>query len=127
MLNNIPEKHEIIYITKSHMKGDFMQRMFLYRKLHHLRYLPFSLLSLLSLPVNLSPLVRSEDFLITQLDVRRSQLVTFAAIRLQGPGFKPPPGPKFETRFLLHSHPSGGKGVSPVQGEAIRRRYIKPE
>ena len=37
------------------------------------------------------------------------------------------PGQKFELRFLLHSHPSGGEGVSPVQGEAIRRRYIKPE
>jgi len=45
----------------------------------------------------------------------------------QGPGFKRQPGQKFETRFLLHSHPRGGEGVSPVQGEAIRRRYIKPE
>ena len=34
---------------------------------------------------------------------------------------------KFETRFLLHSHPSGGEGMSPVQGDAIRRRYIKSE
>src|SRR6218665_1466653 len=49
------------------------------------------------------------------------------AIRLRGPGFKPRPGQKFETRFLLHSHPSGGEGVSPMQGEAIRRLYIKPE
>jgi len=30
-------------------------------------------------------------------------------------------------RVLLHPHPSGGEDVSPVQGEAIRRRYIKPE
>src|SRR6218665_107338 len=59
--------------------------------------------------------------------MRRSRVVTFAAIRLRGPGFKPRPGQKFEMRFLLHSHPSGGEGVSPVQGEAIRRRYIKPE
>src|SRR6218665_1626844 len=59
--------------------------------------------------------------------VRSSRVVTFAAIRLRGPGFKPRPGQKFETRLLLHSHPSGGEGVSPVQGEAIRRRYIKPE
>src|SRR6218665_1803014 len=60
--------------------------------------------------------------------MRRSRVVTFAAIRLQGPGFKPRPGEQeFETRFLLHPHPSGGEGVSPVQGEAIRRRYIKPE
>ena len=59
--------------------------------------------------------------------VRRSQVVTFVAIRLRGLRFKPQPGQKFETRFLLHSHPSGGEGVSPVQGEAIRRRCIKPE
>src|SRR6218665_2451404 len=60
-------------------------------------------------------------------EVRRSRVVTFAAIRLRGPGFKLRPRQKFEARFLLHSHPSGGEGVSPVQGEAIRRRYIKPE
>jgi len=54
-------------------------------------------------------------------------LVTFASIRLRGPGFKPRPGQKFETRFLLHSHPSGGERVSPAQGEALKRRYIKPE
>src|SRR6218665_1377107 len=59
--------------------------------------------------------------------VRRSQMVTFAAIRLRGPGFKPRPGQKFETGFLLHSHPSSGEDVSPMQGEAIRRHYIKPE
>src|SRR6218665_97569 len=28
---------------------------------------------------------------------------------------------------LLHLHPSSGEGVSPVQGQAIRRRHIKPE
>src|SRR6218665_3309423 len=61
------------------------------------------------------------------LGVRHSRVVTFAAIRLQGLGFKPRPEQKFETRFLLRSHPSGGEGVSPMQGEAIRRRYIKPE
>ena len=49
------------------------------------------------------------------------------SIRLLGPGFEPRLGQKFETRFPLHSHPSGGEGVSPVQGEAIRRRYIKTE
>ena len=59
--------------------------------------------------------------------VHRRRVVMFAAIRLRGPGFKPQPGQKFETTFLLHSHPSSGEGVSPVQGEAIRRRYIKPE
>ena len=57
--------------------------------------------------------------------VRRSRVVTFAAIRLLGPWFKPRPGQKFETRFLLHSHPSGGEGVPPVQGEIIRRRYMR--
>ena len=43
--------------------------------------------------------------------VRCSRVVTFAAIRLRGPGFKPRPGQKFETRLLLHSYPSGGEGV----------------
>ena len=61
------------------------------------------------------------------MGVHRSRVVTFAAIRLWGPGFKPRPGQKFEARFLLHSHSSGGEGVSLVQGEAIRLRYIKPE
>ena len=37
--------------------------------------------------------------------VRGSLVITFAAIRLQGPRFKPRPGQKFETRFLLHAHP----------------------
>src|SRR6218665_2052632 len=64
---------------------------------------------------------------VVEWGVRRSRAVTFAAIRLRGPWFKTRPGHKFETRFLLHSHPSGGEGVSPVQGEAIRCRYIKPE
>jgi len=41
--------------------------------------------------------------------VRRNRVVTFEAIRLRGQ--------KCEARFLLHSHPSGGEGVSPVQGE----------
>ena len=59
--------------------------------------------------------------------MRRRRAVTFTAIRLRGPGFKPRPGQKFETRFPIHSHSSGGEGVSPVQGEAITRRYIKPE
>src|SRR6218665_2741787 len=59
--------------------------------------------------------------------VRRSRVVTFAAIRLRGPGFKPRPVQKFENRFLIHSQPSRCEGVSPVQSEAIRRRYIKPE
>src|SRR6218665_96450 len=64
---------------------------------------------------------------ISALGVRRSRVVTFAAIRLRGPGFKPRPGQKFETRFMLHSQPSGGEGVSPMQGVATRRHYIKPE
>src|SRR6218665_115753 len=58
--------------------------------------------------------------------VCRSRVATFAVIRLRGPGFKPQPGEKFETRFLLHSHLSGGEDVPPVQGEVIRSRYIKP-
>ena len=57
--------------------------------------------------------------------MRRIGAVMFRAIRLRGPGFKPRPGQKSEMRFLLHSHPSGGEGVSPVRGEAIRCCYIK--
>ena len=41
---------------------------------------------------------------------RRSRVVTFTAIRLRGPGFK--------WKFLFQVHPSGGEGVSPMQGEA---------
>src|SRR6218665_1871090 len=63
----------------------------------------------------------------TDIGVRRSLVATFAAIRLRGPRFKPRPGQKFETRILLQSHLSGGEDVSPMQGEAIRLRYIKPE
>jgi len=31
-------------------------------------------------------------------------VVTFAAIRLLGPKFKPQPGQKFASRFMLHAH-----------------------
>ena len=61
---------------------------------------------------------------VVECGVARSRVVMFAAIRLRGTGFKPRPRQKFETRFLLHSHPSGGEGVSPVQGEAISDHYI---
>src|SRR6218665_1211179 len=46
---------------------------------------------------------------------RRSRVVTFTAIRLRGPGFKPRPGQKFENEnvcFSFQAHPSGGEGVS---------------
>src|SRR6218665_3127307 len=56
-------------------------------------------------------------YVVVEYGVRRRRVVTFTAIRLRGPGFKP----------RLQSHPSGGEGVSPVQVESIRRRYIKPE
>ena len=69
--------------------------------------------------------VHMEKNIWGSLGVCRSPMVTFAAIRLRGPGFEPWPGQKFEMRFLLHLHPSGGEGVSPVQGEAIRRSYTK--
>src|SRR6218665_1365462 len=36
--------------------------------------------------------------------VRRSLVVTFAAIRLRGPRFKTRPGQKLEMRFLLRAH-----------------------
>src|SRR6218665_1734788 len=39
------------------------------------------------------------------MGVRPSLMVTFAAIRLRGPTFKPRPGQKLEPRFLLHAHP----------------------
>src|SRR6218665_59438 len=35
----------------------------------------------------------------------RSLAVTFAAIRLRGPRFKPRPGKTFETRFVFYAHP----------------------
>src|SRR6218665_2559548 len=38
-----------------------------------------------------------------QWGVRRSPVVTFAAIILQGPRFKPRPGQTFEMRFLHHA------------------------
>ena len=47
---------------------------------------------------------------------RRSRVVTFTAIRLRGPEFKPRPGQKFENE-IFQAHPSGGEGVSPMQGE----------
>src|SRR6218665_4065195 len=61
------------------------------------------------------------------MGARRSRVVTFEAIKLRGPGFKPQQRQKFEMRFLLHSHPSDGEGVSPVPGAAIRRRHTKPQ
>ena len=41
---------------------------------------------------------------MNELGVRLSLVVTFPAIRLQGPWFKPRPGQKFETRFLGPQH-----------------------
>src|SRR6218665_1050100 len=41
-----------------------------------------------------------------------SLVLMFAAIRLQGPRFKPRPGQKFGSRFLLHAHP-GHPEISP--------------
>jgi len=52
-------------------------------------------------------------------------VITFMAIRLRGPGFKPRPGQKFENEnFCFNRTPAV---VSPVQGEAIRCRYTRPE
>ena len=60
--------------------------------------------------------------------VRRSLVVTFAATRLQGPRFKPRPGQKFETRFLLRAHlcsapgtTTSGNRASPKPGTHIKR------
>src|SRR6218665_1395642 len=44
--------------------------------------------------------------------MRRSRVVTFAAIRLQGLRFKPRPGQKFETRFLLYAHLCSASGTT---------------
>src|SRR6218665_2585119 len=44
--------------------------------------------------------------------VRRSLVVTFAAIRPRGPRFKPRPGQKFETRFLFHAHFCSASGTT---------------
>ena len=71
-------------------------------------------------------LLNKDSFITPASGVRCSRVVTFLAIRLQGLGFKPWPEQKFETRFLLHSHPSGIEGMSPVQGEAIGCCYIIP-
>ena len=44
--------------------------------------------------------------------MRHSLVVTFAAIRLQGPRFKFRPRQKLETRFLLHVHPCSSSGTT---------------
>src|SRR6218665_2746296 len=43
-----------------------------------------------------------------------SLVVMFVAIRLQGPRFKPLPGQKFETRFLLHAHLCSASGTTTL-------------
>jgi len=50
--------------------------------------------------------MNNADQIILSFGVHHSQVVTFTTIRLRGLGLKPWPGQKFETRFLLHSHPS---------------------
>src|SRR6218665_3229613 len=104
--------------------GQYVKMM---HSIKNVKYLEFG-------PINLGSLC--EPIRKLKMGVRRSQVgggvhlsrvVTFAAIRLRGLGFKPWQGQKFETSFLLHSHPSGGEGVSPVQGEAIRHQCMKPE
>ena len=61
------------------------------------------------------------------MGVRRSLVVTIMAIRLQGPRFKPRPGQKFETRFMLHAHPCSGttpssNRASPKPGNWQKKR-----
>src|SRR6218665_3419633 len=48
---------------------------------------------------------------VLEFGVRRSLVVMFAAIRLQ---FKPWPGQKFETRFLLRAHPCSASGTTTL-------------
>ena len=57
---------------------------------------------------------------IYNLGVRRSRVVTFATIDCEVRGSNQGLGRNLKTRFLLYSHPCGGEGMSPVQGETIR-------
>ena len=55
---------------------------------------------IISLTANIKT-ARSKPHLVAYIQVRRSQVVTFAAIRLRGPVFKPRPGQKFEKEFCF--------------------------
>src|SRR6218665_4010358 len=73
--------------------------------------------------IHVDRLAGIRDLMRLQMGVRRSRLVTFAPLDCEIMGStQARPGQKVEARFLLHSHPDGGEGVSTVQGEATRRR-----
>ena len=61
------------------------------------------------------------------MGVRRSLVVTFAAIRLQGPRFKPRPGQKFETRFLFPAHPCSATGTTTSGTRASSKPANSPK
>ena len=59
---------------------------------------------------------------------RRSGVVTFTAIRLRDPGFKPRPGHKFENENFCFRHtPAVVKACHPSGWGYLRHRYIKPD
>src|SRR6218665_543923 len=62
---------------------------------------------------------------------RRSRVVTFTAIRLRGPGFKPRPGQKFENENVCFRRtPAVVMACHPCRLRLIknlRRRYVKPD
>ena len=69
-------------------------------------------------------------YFILFIGMRCNLVVTFAAIRLQGPRFKPRPGQKFETRFLLHVHscsPLGPQHRVPEPGDGLSNTGESPE
>ena len=64
---------------------------------------------------------------VTLCRVRSSLVVPFAAITLQGSRFKPRPGQKSETRFLLHVHPCSASGTTTSDTIAIPKPGNSPK
>src|SRR6218665_1878106 len=65
---------------------------------------------------------------LIMIGVSGSLVITFAAIRLQGPSFKSRPRKKFLTRFLLHALPwsvsgttTSGTRASPKPGNSPKK------
>src|SRR6218665_1847671 len=63
----------------------------------------------------------------TKIPGRRSLVVTFAAISLRDPRFKPRPNQKFETKCLLPAHPMlrSGTITSPVPSLETHHEQVK--
>src|SRR6218665_3864716 len=66
---------------------------------------------------------RSQNCHSVQISLYRgyAMMVTFVAVRLQCPRFKPRPGQKFEMRFLLHAHPDPLLGPRNQVSEQVPR------